>query len=189
MGVVRFKIRAVLLAMAVLVTASNGYAADNTQQYSEYCVQSGGVVEEMPAEIQLSDNHWAQGQTKMFCNFYPDGGFLTIGLETFASEVPSIAATFIKKMPEITGSSSWVKGPYPAWAQNICKNIGGAMISFVAAGGFSNPSGQTDICVFGDGSMVSGWSLVYMANHRAGYDEIKDKVKALPLNIPIPLGS
>lgn len=189
MGIIRCNNRAVLLAIAFLVTASSAYASDNTKQYSEYCVQSGGVVEEMPAEIMLSDNHWAEGQTKMFCNFYPDGGYLSVGLETFASDVPSIAATFIRKMPEITDGSPLVKGPYTAWAQNICKNLGGAMISFVAAGGFSNPLGQTDICVFGDGSMVSGWSLVYMANHRTGYDEVKDKVKALPLDIVIPKGN
>lgn len=56
----------------------------------------------------------------------------------------------------------------------------------VDGGGFANRLGQSDICVLGDGSMVSGWSLIYMASHREGYGDIKNKVKANPLNIYTP---
>jgi putative hemolysin len=97
-----------------------------------------------------------------------------------------MAATYIKKLAEVSNDSPLWQGQAPNPSQNYCQNIGGAAVGFAADGGFVNSLGHSDICVFGDGSMVSGWSLIYMANHRDGYDEIKEKVKAQPLNIRIP---
>ena len=105
------------------------------------------------------------------------------GLRRFASEEPSIAATYIKILPEIDSHSTLWKGSLMNPSYNVCKNLGGTAIAFVASGGFANVLGQTDACVFGDGSMVSAWSLIYMANHREGYDLIKEKVRATPLAI------
>ena len=173
-----------LLISAACMGAAVVYA-DQMDDYAAYCSESGGVVEEMPAEIYTSIG-LVKGQSKMFCNFTAGNGFVAIGLETFSSNEPSIAATFIKKMGEIGEQSNLFKGVYSNPSHNVCKNLGGASIGFVAAGGFANQLGQSDICVFGDGSMVSGWSLVYMANHREGYDDIKNKVKADPLGIYIP---
>lgn len=177
------KLVAVLLSAAFMSTASAN--PTKKEEYAAYCSQSGGVVEQMPAEITTGSGI-VKGQTKMFCNFNIQGGFLAMGLETFASDVPSIAATFIKKMSDIADDSTLLKGKYENPSANFCKNIGGANIGFVAGGGFANDLGQADICVFGDGSMVSGWSLIYMATHREGYDEVKQKVKAAPMNIYIP---
>ena len=92
----------------------------------------------------------------------------------------------MKTMNEIDQASLLWKGKYTNPSHNVCKNIGGTTIGFVTSGGFSNHLGQTDICIFGDGSMVSAWSLIYMANHREGYDEIRKMVKATPLDIDIP---
>ena len=177
------KLAAVLLSAAFMSAASAH--TTKVEEYSAYCSQSGGVVEQMPAEISTGSG-MVKGQTKIFCNFTIQGGFLAMGLETFASDVPSIAATFIKKMDDIAEDSPLLKGKYENPSANFCKNIGGATIGFVASGGFANDLGQADICVFGDGSMVSGWSLIYMAIHREGYDEVKQKVKAAPMNITIP---
>lgn len=172
--------------VALLFFVSLGASAANkTEDFNAYCIKSGGTVEEMPAEISTHSG-LVKGQSKMFCNFYINGGFIPIGLETFASIEPSIAATFIKKMDEIKKDSNLWKGPYPNPASNVCKNLGGSSISFVASGGFSNHLGQCEICVFGDGSLVSAWSLIYMANHRDGYDTVKNLVRAEPLNIHIP---
>ena len=73
------------------------------------------------------------------------------------------------------------KGSYanPAW--NVCKNLGGAESGFAVPSSYTDDLGQSDICVFGDGSMVSAWSLIYMANHREGYDAVKAEVRAEPL--------
>jgi hypothetical protein len=139
----------------------------------------------MTAEF-LTPTGYVQGQSKAFCNFFVDNGFIAIGLETFSSEEPSIAATFIKKMHPINDDSPLWKGKFTNPSHNVCKNIGGSGIGFVTSGGFSNSLGETDICVFGDGSMVSGWTLIYMANHRDGYDAVKEQVRAQPMNIPTP---
>lgn len=158
------------------------------KEYVTYCTQSGGVVEEMPAQFGSSINgDWIHGMTKYFCNFYLEHAFIAIGLSTFASESPSIAATYMKRLGEISDDSPLWKGDSPNPSQNVCKNLGGASIGFLMSGGFANEKGQSDICVFGDGSMVSGWSLIYMANHREGYDAIKEKVKGIVLNFPMPL--
>jgi len=177
------KIVAILLS-ATYMAAASAYA-DKMDDYAAYCSESGGMVEEMPAEIGTGSG-LVKGQSKMFCNFNIGNGFVAIGLETFSAEKPSIAATFIKKMNELADDSPLWKGQFSNPSGNVCKNLGGSSIGFVANGGFANHLGQSDVCVFGDGSMVSAWSLIYMASHREGYDEIKHKVKADPLNIYIP---
>lgn len=174
------------IAFVLILSCSSMNAVANAHpEHDEYCAQSGGQVEWMPAEFLINGNT-VTGQSKSFCNFYLADAFVSIGLETFSSALPSIAATWMKNLEEIDANSPLMKGDHPNPSYNVCKNLGGATIAFVADGGFANHLGQTDICVFGDGSMVSGWSLIYMANHREGYDEIKNQVKADPMNIHIP---
>ncbi|AHE67874.1 hypothetical protein [Legionella oakridgensis] len=183
MSTVRTSLSA-LLAFFTLGSGINVYA-ETRADYADYCTKAGGVAEKMTAEF-LTPGRWVQGQSKSFCNFYLENAFVSIGLETFASNKPSIAATYSKRLKEVDVDSALWKGESSNPAHNVCKNLGGANIGFVTDGGFANHLGQSDICVFGDGSMVSGWSLIYMANHREGYDEIKSQVKAEPLNIHIP---
>lgn len=174
---------AITLAVTFMVdTSAQGSPVDD---YSAYCTGAGGTVEEMPAEFNTSTGRMI-GQTKLFCTFSVDNGFIAIGLETFSSEKPSIAATYIKTLGEIGPESALWKASASNPSHNVCKNLGGAEISFVSTGGFTNPLGESDICVFGDGSMVSSWSLIYMANHRDGYDNVKNQVKAEALRINIP---
>jgi len=156
----------------------------HAQHYQQYCLQAGGQVEKMPA-IFDTDMGEVKGNSKTFCTFAVDDGFLAIGLETFASSKPSIAATYGKMLNEVGEASLLWQGDYSNPSHNVCKNIGGSTIGFVLDGGFSNSFGETDICVFGDGSMISAWTLIYMANHRSGYDAIKNKIKALPLPVYI----
>ncbi|STX52889.1 Uncharacterised protein [Legionella busanensis] len=157
----------------------------NDQSLKEYCEQSSGQVERMPAQFSTKTG-LVEGFSKDFCTFKIDGGFIAVGLGTFASTSPNIAATFIKQLPPISHDSPLFKGKYENPSLNFCKNIGGASIAFLANGGFSNALGQTDMCVFGDGSMVSGWSLIYIANGRKGYHLVRDKIKAEPLAIKMP---
>ncbi|KTD70125.1 hypothetical protein Lste_0729 [Legionella steelei] len=170
--------------LALTLLASNIYA-NTAEEQAQYCNDAGGTVESMTAEF-LTPTGYVKGQSKMFCNFFVDNGFIAIGLETFSADEPSIAATFMKKMRPIKNDSPLWKGAFANPAHNVCKNIGGAGIGFITSGGFANALGESDICVFGDGSMVSGWSLIYMANHREGYDAVKNKVRAEPINIPVP---
>ncbi|RUR11671.1 hypothetical protein [Legionella sp. km772] len=169
----------------VLVLIDFKLYANSVKEQAQYCHDAGGIVETMTAEF-LTPAGYVQGQSKRFCNFSVDNGFIAIGLESFAAEEPSIAATFMKKMRPIKDDSPLWKGQFSNPAHNVCKNLGGAGIAFITSGGFANSLGQTDICVFGDGSMVSGWSLIYMANHREGYDAVKEQVRAPAMDIPLP---
>lgn len=172
-----------ILGIAYMGSA-NAYQADNAD-WQAYCEQSGGVAEKMPVEF-ITPEGSILGNPRSFCNFYLKDAFIAIGLESFSSDKPSIAATYMKKMGEIADNSALWEGSSFNPSQNVCTHLGGATVGFISDGGFVNSLGQSDVCVFGDGSMVSGWSLIYMANHRDGYDEIKSKVKASPLNITIP---
>jgi len=172
-----------IVISSLLLVSTPGYTKN--EGYITYCQQAGGAVEVMPAEFNTASGY-IEGQSKPFCTFLVNDGFVVIGLETFTSNKPSIAATFIKKLNDIADDSLLWRGNYSNPSHNVCKNLGGSSIGFVASGGFTDRLGESDICVFGDGSMVSAWSLIYMANHRQGYDDIKNKVKAQPLPIDIP---
>src|SRR3989338_8436350 len=102
----------------------------------------------MPAEFQTGAG-LNTGFTKSFCTFHKNGGFIAVGLSTFASDLPNIAASFIKTLPPIGKDSPLWKGKYSNPGANVCKNLGGANIGFnVGSGGFKNKLGQSDICVF-----------------------------------------
>ena len=90
-------------------------------------------------------------------------------------------------MPEVEKDSPLLKGPYTNPSANFCKHIGGSNVGFnMSGGGYQNDIGESDICVFGDNSMVSGWSLIYIANGRQGYDVVRASINSAPLSIPIP---
>ena len=168
-----------LVLLSILLISTNAHAS---LEQEEYCQNSGGTVVEMPVIYSTSMGR-ITGLSQQFCNFHQNGGIIDIGLATFASPIASIAATLIKTLPEITSDSTLFNGPYTNPSHNVCKNLGGSMVGYTTNGNYTSPKGESDICVFGDGSMVSGWTLIYMANHRDGYDEIKGLVKSQPLPI------
>lgn len=183
---IRHRFITTIIASVTLMSTVHTYAANKiNDDYESYCKNAGGIIEEMPAQISTRSG-MVIGVTKSFCNFSINGGFIAIGLETFSSSQPNIAATMIKKLEEIKKDSALLKGPFANPSMNVCKNLSGSSISFITSGGFANHLGQNDICVFGDGSMVSAWSLIYMANHREGYDVVKNQVRSEPLNINLP---
>lgn len=166
--------------LAYLTLCNTVHAEASVISVSSYCHAAGGVVEYMPLNYVTSKGNF-QGIAQAFCNFHLPNGFISIGLDTFASPYPSIAATYIKTQTEIGEGSPLWEGTYtnPSW--NVCKNLGGAMAGYVANASYSNSLGDADICVFGDGSMVSAWTLIYMSQHKEGYDNVKNKVRAEPL--------
>lgn len=169
----------ILKAYTLITIIFSGLILANST-LEEYCLNAGGNVHEMSV-IYSTNSGKVKGLSQQFCNFHKNGGTLDIGLETFADPRPSIAATLIKTLPEVKSDSSLYNGPYSNPSHNVCKNLGGTMVGFVVYGSYTSSQGESDICVFGDGSMVSGWTLIYMANHRSGYDEIKNLVKSPPL--------
>lgn len=171
-------------SLCILGTLSVAQAAKLNS--AEYCINQGGKVETMVAEYGSGDDV-QYGFNKKFCTFEIDGGFIAVGLETFSSKKSNIAATYITQLKPLKKYSPLWDGKYSNPSLNVCKNLGGAEIAFNAvSGGFTNNLGQSDICVFGDGSMVSAWSLIYMANGRDGYNKVKESIRSEPLNINMP---
>lgn len=178
----QFKVKSFLIA-AILGGIIFSPVTQASPEDVEYCIAKNGTVETMIAEFQTRGGT-KLGFSKKFCTFELDGGFIAVGLSTFSSKEPNIAATFIKMLPRIESGSPLWQGKYANPALNVCKNLGGSNIGFnVMAGGFKNKLGQSDICVFGDGSMISSWSLVYIANGRNEYNKVKEAIRSEPLNI------
>ncbi|WP_298772288.1 hypothetical protein [uncultured Shewanella sp.] len=171
-----------LLPVAVFVTSFTSYAGGIKQE--AYCIDNGGTVEKMIAKYGSDLN----GLSRTFCTFTKDNGFVAVGLSAFASKTPNIAATLMKQLPPLADDSLLWQGDFFNPSMNVCKNLGGATMSEnVVSGGFTNANGANDICVFGDTSMVSAWSLIYMANGRNQYDEVKHAVRSDPIdNLYIP---
>ncbi|MGV3739983.1 MAG: hypothetical protein ACO1N3_01655 [Gammaproteobacteria bacterium] len=173
------------------------YALEDNDPLAEYCVSKSGTLTPMTAWFETQNGPVA-GLTEKFCTFERDNGYIVIGLSAFASEHANIAATYMKSLTEIKMGSDVMQDKdksatntksaglglaNPSYA--VCKNLGGTAINYKFHGNFRpKAGGDSDICVFGDGSMVSAWSLIYMANHRAGYDEVKGYVRSEPLPLP-----
>lgn len=177
----KFKWSGLFLAYSTFGFCNIAYA----NQYKAHCENAGGQVEKMQAQFTTSTGEQL-GLKKKFCTFRGDNYFASIGLKTFASKNPNLAATYIQKLKPLRQGSSLFEGTHPNPSTNVCQNLGGTTITHVTSGGFANDLGQSDICVFGDGSMVSGWTLIYIANHREGYDVMRTMIKSDPLNIMIP---
>lgn len=174
-----------VVLLSSLIISNAGFTVTSLEKY---CIASGGKVEKMPIRYSTMIGD-VIGQSRYFCTFKKDGGFIVIGLRTFASTKPSIAATYIKRLhPFAENSELWSNpgnsGSYSNPSLHVCANLGGTSVAIVTSGGFFNELGESDICVFGDGSMVSAWSLIYMANDRQGYSDIKNKVRSEPLELP-----
>ena len=174
-----------IIAIFTLLFSAISIADVEESSYNEYCLEKGGMVESMYAEFATAKG-MQRGVRKDFCTFERDNGFIAIGLESFATNSPNIAATMVQKLPPLTNDSPLWQGNYANPSLNVCTNLHGTSISLnVMSGGFTSRLGQADICVFGDGSMVSAWSLIYMANGREGYDDVKNNVRSEPLAINI----
>ena len=167
----------------------------DTDPLGEYCVSKSGTLTPMTVWFETSKGP-LEGLTEEFCTFERDNGYLVIGLSAFASAQPNIAATYMKSLPEIKMGSDLMQEHSKSDSKTqgyglanpsagVCTKLGGTEVNFKFHGNFRpKAGGDSDICVFGDGSMVSAWTLIYMANHRTGYDEIKSYVKSQPLVLP-----
>jgi hypothetical protein len=169
-----------IIGVTGFLSVACGYAGS----LEDYCIKNDGKVASMKIEFNPSKHSASQtGFSKKFCTFEKDRGFIAIGLETYASKKPNVAATIISKLPEITQDSPLWNRIYANPGYNICKNLGGSAVAYyLIDGGFTGTSGSSDICMFGDGSMVSAWSLIYMVNKREHYNEVKDTINSPNIN-------
>ncbi len=157
-------------------------SASHASDLENYCRKKGGVPVIRQAQI---DTHtgFVNGLDHKFCEFHVNKTLAIIGLKTFASELPSIAATYTKKLPPI-GVIKNTKYANPSL--DVCERLHGSSISL---GGFAGKFGQADICVFGDGSMISGWTLIYSTRSpypKYGYSFVKENIRSKAMAIDMP---
>lgn len=171
-----------LLSFTSFVSAAMEKTAPN-QTNKDYCKSSGGKIIKAVAQF---DTHtgWVNGVTKEFCQYLDkEGNLAMVGLETLSIE-PTLAATYTQKVIVEKGKG-FPMAPYSNPSFNVCNRLHGAEIGFaVFSGGFADQHGQSDICVFGDGSSISAWTLIYAAGGQRA--DIKNLMRSEPLNIEIP---
>lgn len=149
------------------------------------CTDIGGKITPMNIIYQTGQGK-VTGFKQKFCTFTIDNGLAAIGLKSMNSKHSNIAASYVLTLEPFDNSSPLWEGQAQNPSHNVCHNLGGTNVQPVAPGSFTTEEGENDICVFGDGSMISGWTLIYIANQREGFNLIKDNIpsKALPLFHP-----
>ena len=148
--------------------------------YAETCEALSGHVIELQA-IYQTPKGFVKGFSRPFCQFHLDDGQAIIGLETFETKSPNIAASYVLNLEELDENSPLWQGKAPNPSHRVCQNLGGSMLSYSIPGSFTGKDGEYDICTFGDGSMISAWTLIYIANHRNSFDIIKNNIPSSSL--------
>jgi len=144
------------------------------------CQDIGGQVQQMEMIYQTPQG-LIKGFSRPFCTFILNHGFAVIGLESMNSKKANIAASLVLTLPELDEQSKLWEGSDTNPSHNVCRNLGGTYAQLITNGSFQSQEGANDICVFGDGSMISGWTLIYIANQREDYDVIKNNIPSQAL--------
>lgn len=157
------------------------YTFANAVDLEKRCQQAGGQIIKSDTEMSTRVG-FIKGLAHDLCFIEKDNRSMMIGLKTLGSTRPSIAATYLLKGIEM---DKLPKGTLPNPATDVCRNLGGASIGFYTSGGMTNKYGQSGMCVFGDGSMVSPWSIIYISMDD-GYMDLRKHIasQVLPLNLP-----
>ncbi len=174
------------LVLLGLVSSSFAVVGDIQQAVEQdsrvYCQSTGGTVIRMVAQFDTHSG-FVNGVTKEFCKYKNHGNLAFVGLDTL-STAPTLAATYTMKLV-IDKTKPLPVRPYANPAMNVCSDLHGTEVAFsVLDGGFADKTGQADICVFGDGSSISGWTMVYAAD--GSRQDIKQFIRSSALDIDIP---
>jgi hypothetical protein len=155
---------------------------ETLQATKDYCIATGGDVVKLTAQFDTHDG-LVNGVTKEFCRYDNHENSAVVGLETL-SKTSTIAATYTKKL-KLDKTRLLPTKPYANPSLNVCQLLHGSEIAFAAMdGGFSDDKGQLDICVFGDGSSISAWTMIYAA--QGSRKDISRFIRSKPLAIDIP---
>ncbi len=137
------------------------------------------------AKIDTSTG-FVHGLDNKFCLFNNGENYGAVDLQTLGSRNPSIAATYIIKGLDLVALGLPPKDtPNPGtW---YCGKLKGTSITQVANGGFTTTKegDVAEICVFGDGSKVGIWELIYISQD-SSYLSIRKAVKSEPLALSLP---
>ncbi len=144
----------------------------------EYCKKCNGTV--INSTIQFDAGILISGLTNQFCLIENDRNNIgLIDLQTLVSDKPSLAATYVLRgiaMDEI---------PEMNRISDFCQFLKGTSISLYTNGGYDTIYGIDEICVFGDGSKISSWVLIYISESST-YLGLRERIKSKPLPIYLP---
>ena len=140
-----------------------------SSQLVNYCESSfNGKVVHIQMVSNAGQPNAQYGLVHDFCKIDVNGTQVVLGLENVNPKVPTIAATMLKTARAVDPAKVQTHGN-PATV--ICSGYGGADAAFVAFSlFFTDAVGASDMCVFGDGSMVSAWSLAYVGSSQEDTD-------------------
>jgi len=128
----------------------------------------------------------AKGLSNTFCTFTSRDHFGMIDLQTLTSKKPSIAATYLLKGVDVAALGKLIPEHFEGNPGTVyCEGLAGSSISRYTSGGFTSPGGQDEVCVFGDGSKISIWVLIYVSDDPS-YLSMRKAVKSQPLNLALP---
>lgn len=140
-----------------------------------WCRDSMGKVITSYAQFNSNIN----GLEALFCFINNGQNTAMIDFQTLVSIRPSIAATYILRgidLNTIPKKDIW----------QVCQSLRGTSIGFYSSGGWVNPLGQDEICVFPDGSKISTWALYYISNGNPSYLGLRNRMRSSPLPIKLP---
>jgi hypothetical protein len=133
-----------------------------------------------------SRSGWVKGLQNKFCIFTSTENTGMVDLQTLTSKRPSIAATYIVNGLDMAELMKVVPEGYSGNPATLfCQALAGSSITRYTDGGFATKLGQDEVCVFGDGSKVSMWSLVYLSDD-PDYLSIRKAVRSEPLQVDLP---
>jgi len=171
------------MLIGVVVSALTfGYAySSSLEENAVFCQKQGGTVNNMVATYG-SGSTAETGLSKKFCSIVSSSGGNTaqISLEALSTEANLVTTIALKLILYKSLDTNVI-------LNSMCSDLHGATISMYSnQGGFVDDKGYSNICVFGDGSAISVWTLYYMA--RGLNDDIKNMLtsRSTPLNVLVP---
>ena len=171
-----------MLIGAVISALISGYAySSSLEEDAIFCQKQGGAVDKMVATYG-SGPEAETGLSKKFFSIVSSSGGNTayISLEALSTK-SNLVTTIASKLTLYKSLDTDVI------LNSMCSDLHGATIGMYSSqGGFVDDKGYSNICVFGDGSAISVWTLYYMA--RGLNDDLKNMLssRSKPLNVSVP---
>lgn len=176
-----------LSILALAASWSNANAAGEAQCLGSRDRAAGVKTIVVNSGVQMdTSTGWVEGLSNKFCVFTSSDHIGMIDLHTLTSNKPSIAATYLLRGLDMSNLQKVIPAGYQGNPATLfCQALAGSSVTRYTSGGFSTKQGQDEVCVFGDGSQMSTWSLVY-ASDDPGYLSMRKAVRSQPLSITLP---
>lgn len=176
----------ILAAMAIVASGvANAEGEGKCRSARDKAAGVKTAVVNATAELDSSVGY-VKGLQNKFCTFTSVDHTGMIDLQTLTSTHPSIAATYLLNGLDMVELQKVIPEKFEGNPGTLfCQALAGSSITRYTSGGFATKLGQDEVCVFGDGSKISIWSLVY-ASDDPDYLSMRKAVRSEPLQINLP---